>query len=94
MIFDISIYGKGPEQLARILEKKQIFTAKALYAKQKKKPLPERPSHLIDQSVVGILERQGFFSGLLFCADCVGKLPLPQARALRASRITTSAIIT
>ena len=138
MIFDMSIDGKGPEQIARILEEKQILTAKALYAKQKKKPMPERPYHWIGQSVVGILERQeytgctcnfktysksyklkkripnepenmfylpdtqeaivsqeqfnrvqelrknkrrpakaqrqGFFSGLLFCADCGGKL--------------------
>ena len=42
MIFDMSIDGKGPEQIARILEEKQILTAKALYAKQKKKPLPEK----------------------------------------------------
>ena len=31
-------------------------------------------------------ERQGLFSGLLFCADCGGKLHLPQAKALRASK--------
>ena len=60
MIFDMSIDGKGPEQIARILEEKQILTAKALYAKQKKKPMPERPYHWIGQSVVGILERQEY----------------------------------
>jgi len=137
-IFDLSIDGKGPEQIARILEQEQVLTTKSLYAKQKGKPLPERPYHWIGQSVVGILERmeytgctcnfktysksyklkkripnapedmyiipdtqeaivsqaqwdrvqelrknkrrpakaerQGFFSGLLFCADCGGKL--------------------
>ena len=38
--FDMSIDGKGPEQIARILEEKQILTAKALYAKRKNKPMP------------------------------------------------------
>ena len=43
LIFDLCIDGKGPEQIARILEEKQILTAKALYAKRRKKPMPERP---------------------------------------------------
>ena len=60
MIFDMSIDGKGPKQIARILEEKQMLTAKALYARQKKKPMPERPYHWIGQSVVGILERQEY----------------------------------
>ena len=145
LIFDLCIDGKGPEQIARILEQKQILTAKALYAKRKKKPLPERPYHWIGQSVVGILERQeytgctlnfktysksyklkkripnnpenmfylpdtqeaivsqeqfdrvqelrknkrrptkaerqGFFSGLLLCADCGGKLHFATSRS-------------
>lgn len=150
MIFDMSIDGKGPEQIARILEEKQILTAKALYAKQKKKPLPERPYHWIGQSVVGILERQeytgctvnfktysksyklkkripndpenmfylpdtqeaivsqaqfdrvqelrknkrrpakaerqGFFSGLLFCADCSGKLHFATSKSFEGKQ--------
>ena len=150
MIFDMSIDGKGPEQIARILEEKQILTAKALYAKQKKKPLPERPYHWIGQSVVGILERQeytgctvnlktysksyklkkripndpenmfylpdtqeaivsqaqfdrvqelrknkrrpakaerqGFFSGLLFCADCGGKLHFATSKSFEGKQ--------
>ena len=150
MIFDISIDGKGPEQIARILEEKQILTAKALYAKQKKKPMPERPYHGIGQSVVGILERQeytgctvnfktysksyklkkripndpenmfylpdtqeaivsqaqfdrvqelrknkrrpakaerqGFFSGLLFCADCGGKLHFATSKSFEGKQ--------
>ena len=145
-IFDLAIDGKGPEQIARILEKDKVLTTKALYAKQsenhpdpkKRKKMPERPYHWIGQSVAGILERmeytgctcnfktysksyklkkripnepenmfylpdtqeaivsqaqfdrvqelrknkrrpakaerQGLFSGLLFCADCGGKL--------------------
>ena len=68
MIFDMSIDGKGPEQIARILEEKQILTAKALYAKQsenhpdpkKRKKMPERPYHWIGQSVAGILERMEY----------------------------------
>ena len=59
-IFDLCIDGKGPEQIARILEEKQILTAKALYAKRKKKPMPEKPYHWGNQSIVGILERQEY----------------------------------
>ena len=63
-IFDLAIDGKGPEQIARILEKDKVLTAKALYAKQsedhpdpkKRKKMPERPYHWIGQSVAGILE--------------------------------------
>ncbi|MDO4618495.1 MAG: recombinase family protein, partial [Clostridia bacterium] len=56
-IFDLAIAGKGPEQIARILEADQVLTTRALYAQQKGKPLPERPYHWGDQSIVGILER-------------------------------------
>ena len=59
-IFDLCIDGKGPEQIARILEQDQVLTAKALYAKRKGKPLPERPYHWGNQSIVGILERQEY----------------------------------
>ena len=149
-IFDLSIDGKGPEQIARILEQEQVLTAKALYAKQKGKPLPERPYHWIGQSVVGILERQeytgctcnfktysksyklkkripnapedmhiipdtqdaivpqaqwdrvqelrknkrrpakaerqGFFSGLLFCADCGGELHFATSKSFEGKQ--------
>ena len=149
-IFDLSIDGKGPEQIARILEQEQVLTAKALYAKQKGKPLPERPYHWIGQSVVGILERmeytgctcnfktysksyklkkripnatedmyiipdtqeaivpqaqwdrvqelrknkrrpakaerQGLFSGLLFCADCGGKLHFATSKSFEGKQ--------
>ena len=37
-----------------------MLTVKALYAKQKGKPLPERPHHWIEQSVVNILERMEY----------------------------------
>ena len=67
-IFDLAIDGKGPEQIARILEKDKVLTTKALYAKQsenhpdpkKRKKMPERPYHWIGQSVVGILERMEY----------------------------------
>ena len=67
-IFDLTIDGKGPEQIARILEQHKVLTAKALYAKQsenhpdpkKRKKMPERPYHWIGQSVVGILERMEY----------------------------------
>lgn len=59
-IFDLSIAGKGPSQIARTLEREQILTTRALYAKQNGKPLPERPYHWSDQSVSGILERMEY----------------------------------
>ncbi|MFQ9826672.1 MAG: DUF4368 domain-containing protein [Oscillospiraceae bacterium] len=60
LIFDLYIDGKGPEQIERILEEKQILTTRALYAKRKKKPMPERPYHWGNQSIVAILERQEY----------------------------------
>ena len=60
LIFDLCIDGKGPEQIERILEEKQILTTRALYAKRKKKPMPERPYHWGNQSIVAILERQEY----------------------------------
>ena len=59
-IFDLTIDGKGPDRIARILEEDHVPTAKALYAARKGKPLPERPYHWIGQSVVDILERQEY----------------------------------
>ena len=67
-IFDLAIGGKGPEQIARILEQDKVLTTKALYAKQsenhpnpkKRKKMPDRPYHWIGQSVVGILERMEY----------------------------------
>ena len=64
----MAIDGKGPEQIARILEQDKVLTTKALYAKQsenhpdpkKRKKMPERPYHWIGQSVVGILERMEY----------------------------------
>ena len=68
LIFDLAIDGKGPEQIARILEQDKVLTTKALYAKQsenhpdpkKRKKMPDRPYHWIGQSVVGILERMEY----------------------------------
>ena len=59
-IFDLSIAGKGPSQIARILEADKVLTAKALYAQRKGDLLPERPYHWMEQSVVGILERMEY----------------------------------
>ena len=59
-IFDMTIDGIGPSRIARILESDGVLTVKALYAKQKGKPLPERPHHWIEQSVVNILERMEY----------------------------------
>ena len=59
-IFDLAIAGVGPCRIARILEADGVLTTKALYAKRKGKPAPERPYHWIEQSVVGILERMEY----------------------------------
>lgn len=59
-IFDLCIAGKGPSQIARILEQDMVLTTKALYAKRKGKPLPDRPYHWVEQSIVGILERMEY----------------------------------
>ena len=59
-IFDLTIDGKGPDRIARILEEDKVPTTKALYAARKGKPLPERPYHWAEQSIVGILERQEY----------------------------------
>ena len=59
-IFDLTIAGVGPSRIARILEADEVLTVKALYAQQKGKPLPERPYHWIEQSVVNILERMEY----------------------------------
>ncbi len=59
-IFDMTVEGIGPSRIARILEADGVLTVKALYAQQKGKPLPERPCHWIEQSVVNILERMEY----------------------------------
>ena len=59
-IFDLSIAGAGPSRIARILEADGVLTTKALYAQRKGKPMPERPYHWVEQSVVGILERMEY----------------------------------
>ena len=59
-IFDLTIAGVGPSRIARILESDGVLTVKVLYAQQKGKPLPERPCHWIEQSVVNILERMEY----------------------------------
>lgn len=59
-IFDLCIAGKGPSQIARILEQDKVLTTRAIYAKRKGKPLPDRPYHWVEQSIVGILERMEY----------------------------------
>lgn len=59
-IFDLTVSGKGPDAIARILEDQKVLTTKALYAQRKGKPMPERPYHWAGQSVAGILERMEY----------------------------------
>ena len=59
-IFELSIAGKGPDQIARQLEKDQVLTTRAYYAKRKGKPLQDKPCHWNNNSIVGILERMEY----------------------------------
>ena len=59
-IFELSIAGKGPDQIARQLEKEQVLTPRAYYAKRKDKPLPDKPYHWNNNSIVAILERMEY----------------------------------
>ena len=59
-IFDLTIAGNGPDRIARILEQDEVLTTKSLYAKRKGQPLPDRPYHWVEQSIVGILERMEY----------------------------------
>ena len=59
-IFDLTVSGKGPDAIARILEDQKVLTTKALYAQRKGKPMPERPYHWAGQPVAGILERMEY----------------------------------
>ena len=59
-IFDLTIAGQGPSQIARILERDKVLTTKALYSWQRGKPMPERPHHWAEQSVAAILERMEY----------------------------------
>ena len=59
-IFDMTIEGIGPSRIAHILEADRVLTVKALYANQKGEPLPERPYHWGEQSVVKILGRMEY----------------------------------
>jgi len=59
-IFDLCIAGKGPSQIARILEADKVLTARALYIQRKGGQLPERPCNWSDQTVACILERMEY----------------------------------
>ena len=149
-IFDLTIAGKGPSQIARILERDEVLTAKALYARRKRKA-PARPAvplgrtvHCRDSGAHGVhrlclqlqdlfqvlqaeeaypnkqedmfilpdtqeaivsqeqwdrvqelrqnkrrptkAERQGFFAGLLYCADCGSKLHFATSKSFEGKQ--------
>src|SRR5699024_12522454 len=53
LIFDFSVEGKGPEQIERIREEKQILTKKARYAERRGKRRPKRPNDWGNKPTVG-----------------------------------------
>lgn len=59
-IYDLCIDGKGPTQIAKILRKEKILTAKSYYVQAKGKPLPDNPYHWNENSVIHILERMEY----------------------------------
>ena len=59
-IYDLCIDGKGPTQIAKILRKEKILTAKSYYAQAKGKPTPDNPYHWNENSVIHILERMEY----------------------------------
>ncbi len=149
-IFDLCVAGNGPMKITKILKADKVLTAKAHYAKQKGKTLPENPYDWNESTIVGILERmdycghtvnfksyskshklkkripttkeqqavfrntheaiveeavfervqelrsnkrrptkaerQGFFSGLVFCADCGSKLHFATCKSFDGSQ--------
>lgn len=149
-IFALSIAGKGPTHIAKILETDNVLTTKSYYAKRKGQALPNRPYHWNENSIIGILdrmdycghtvnfktyskshklkkrletpkeeqaifknthealidekvwervqelrankrrptkaERQGLFSGLIFCADCGSKLHFATCKSFDGSQ--------
>ena len=59
-IFNLSIAGKGPSQIARILREDNVLTIKSYYAPKKGQPLPDKPYHWNGNSVVNLLERMDY----------------------------------
>ena len=61
-IFDLAIDGKGPEQIARILEKDKVLTTKALYAKQSENhPDPKKRKKMPNALTIGLVNRLRVF---------------------------------
>ena len=149
-IFDLTIAGKGPMQIAKILQADNVLTTKSYYANRRGQPLPDNPYQWNENSVAGILarmdycghtvsfktfskshklkkrietpkeqlaifrntheaivddevwervqelrkhkrrptkaERQGLFSGLVFCADCESKLHFATCKSFDGSQ--------
>ena len=54
-IFALTIDGKGPGQIARMLEAEQVLTTKALHAQQKGKPLPDKAMEYIQYLGIAII---------------------------------------
>lgn len=64
-IFNLAIDGKGPEQIARILEKDKVLTTKALYAKQSENhPDPKSGRRCRSALTIGLVNRlRGSWNG-------------------------------
>ena len=78
-IFDLTIDGKGPEQIARILEQDKVLTAKALYAKQSENhPDPKNGRRCRNALTIGLDSRLWeFWNGWSTQAAPVTSRPIP-----------------
>ena len=56
-IFDRTIAGEGPFQISKDLESDKILIPRAVYARRKGKPLPDKPYLWTAQTVISLLER-------------------------------------
>ena len=59
-IFNLSIDGKGPSQIAKILREDRVLTIKSYYAMKKGRPLSDKAYHWNGNSVVNLLERMDY----------------------------------
>ena len=56
-IFDMTVAGAGPFRIAKTLETEKIPIPRAVYARRKGEPLPDKPYLWTTQTVVSLLER-------------------------------------
>ena len=59
-VFDMTVAGMGPSQIARALEQERVPNVTAFYAMRKGQPAPDKPYHWDRRTMAGILERMEY----------------------------------